>query len=308
MLPLPLTGLRAFEAAARHLSFRAAAAELRVTPTAVSHAVAQLERQAGITLFRRRPRPLALTEAGAALLPPVRDGFEAMAAALAGLAGATNPLRVTCTNAFAARWLLPRLPAWRATNPAIALEILGTDAVLDLTAGQADLAIRYARHPPPGAETLGTDRFRVVASPALIAGMALPLAPAAIAALPRIAIAWPASDAGAPTWARWEQATGAPPGRAALSFAEELHGIEAALAGQGVAILSDVLVADALADGRLVAVSDLALPGYGFHLLCRDAAPAAAAAVTGWLREGFAPPTPPSRRPRSARSGGSISR
>lgn len=300
MAPLPLTGLRAFEAAARHLSFQAAAAELGVTPTAISHAVAQLERAAGVALFRRRPRPLALTEAGVALLPPVGAAFGQMAAALVALSGAASPLRVTCTNAFAARWLLPRLPAWRAAHPAIALGIDGTDAVLDLEAGQADVAIRYARHPPPGAVTLGADRFRLVAAPALLAGLPLPLEPAAIAALPHIAIGWPATDAQAPTWARWERAVRAPPGRVALSFAEELHGIEATLAGQGVAILSDVLVADALADGRLVAVSGRVLPGYGFHLLCRAGAPRAAAdAFVAWLRAAFAGADAAGRAPAS---------
>lgn len=288
MRPLPLTGLRAFEAAARHLSFRAAAEELRVTPTAVSHAVAALERETG-PLFRRRPRPLALTEAGAALLPPIRDAFAAMAEALSRASSAVPPLRVTTTNAFAARWLLPRLPAWRAAHPALALEIIGTDAVVELAPGQADVAIRYARRAPPGAETLAGDRFRLVASRSLVAGMPLPLPAAALAALPRIAITWPAADGEAPSWARAEREAGLPPGRPALSFQEELHGIEATLSGQGVAILSDVLVGDALADGRLVAISDLVLPGYGFHLLRRAGAPeASAAAFAAWLRGEFA--------------------
>jgi LysR family glycine cleavage system transcriptional activator len=92
----------------------------------------------------------------------------------------------------------------------------------------------------------------------------------------------------------------APPGRVALSFAEELHGIEATLAGQGVAILSDVLVADALADGRLVAVSGRVLPGYGFHLLCRAGAPRAAAdAFVAWLRAAFAGADAAGRAPAS---------
>jgi LysR family transcriptional regulator, glycine cleavage system transcriptional activator len=119
----PLTELRAFEAAARHLSFKMAAAELSVTPTAISHQVKLLERHCGQPLFRRRPRPLVLTWAGQQLFPVVRDGFETFAEALTTVrAGAsTGRLRITATNAFAARWLVPRLPNWRDAYPRLKL-------------------------------------------------------------------------------------------------------------------------------------------------------------------------------------------
>src|SRR5262245_25766428 len=108
----PLVELRAFEAAARHLSFKQAAAELGVTPTAVSHQIRLLERHCGCALFRRRPRPLALTDEGARLFPAIRDGLEGFAAAIASVRrhAGQQPLRVTTTNAFASRWLVPRLP------------------------------------------------------------------------------------------------------------------------------------------------------------------------------------------------------
>src|SRR5215470_10507395 len=111
----PLIELRAFEAAARHLSFKKAAAELCVTPTAISHQVRQLERYCGQSLFRRHPRPVALTEAGARLFPVVHNGLEAFAKAMASVKrdGANQPLRLTATNAFASRWLAPRLSLWR---------------------------------------------------------------------------------------------------------------------------------------------------------------------------------------------------
>src|SRR5499427_1392136 len=101
----PLIELRAFDAAARHLSFKKAAAELCVTPTAVSHQIRLLERYCGHALFRRRPRPLTLTEAGGRLFPVVRDGLEAFATAIANLKrdGRKQPIRVTTTNAFASR-------------------------------------------------------------------------------------------------------------------------------------------------------------------------------------------------------------
>src|SRR6266511_3800512 len=108
----PLIELRAFEAAARHVSFKKAAAELGVTPTAISHQIRLLEQYCGRALFRRRPRPLSLTEAGD-----------------------RHPLRVTTTNAFASRWLVPRLPRWRKVRPDAPLDVIGTDNVLDLHAG-----------------------------------------------------------------------------------------------------------------------------------------------------------------------------
>src|SRR5262245_20412683 len=108
----PLIELRAFEAAARHMSFRLAASELGVTPTAISHQIRLLERYCGRSLFRRRPRPLVLTEAGSRLFPTIREGLETFAAAIAAVRARDErrPLRVTTTNAFASRWLVPRLP------------------------------------------------------------------------------------------------------------------------------------------------------------------------------------------------------
>ncbi len=146
----PLIELRAFDAAARHLSFKKAAAELGVTPTAISHQIRLLERYCGRALFRRRPRPLSLTEAGARLFPIIRDGLEAFAIAIATVKrdGDKQPLRVTTTNAFASRWLVPRLPRWRKVRPNAPLDVIGTDSVLDLHAGDADVAIRYARTLP----------------------------------------------------------------------------------------------------------------------------------------------------------------
>src|SRR4029079_1326957 len=142
----PLIELRAFDAAARHLSFKKAAAELGVTPTAISHQIRLLEQHCGRTLFRRRRRLLSRTEAGARLFPAVRSGLEAFSVAIAAVKRDSNqqPLRVTTTNAFASRWLVPRLPKWRKLHPEVLLDVIGTDSVLDLHAGDGDVAIRYA--------------------------------------------------------------------------------------------------------------------------------------------------------------------
>lgn len=277
----PLRALHAFEAAARHGSFKAAAAELGVTPTAVSHQVRLLEEICGRTLFRRRPRPLALTSAGARLFPIVRSGFDLLAGAVAAAAEPDlhAPLRVTSPNAFASRWLVPRLPRWREANPAVPLEIIGTDAILDLRAGAADVAIRYARRPPPdlAAQEVCRDAFFPVCSPRLLAGDGRAIERAAdLLRYPLIHFDWMNRDPEAPTWSRWlatarSIAPDLPPDRGwDLSFREELHAIDAVVAGQGIAICSDVVVGRELESGALVKAHPLSLPGYGFYVAWRD--------------------------------------
>lgn len=273
----PLSALRAFEAAARLLSFGKAAAELGVTPTAVSHQIRALEDICGQTLFRRRPRPIGLTAAGQDLYPAVHEAFGALSGAVDAVArtGAPRPLRVTTTNAFAHLWLVPRLALWRAEWPALPLEIIGTDAVVDVAKGEADLAIRYMGDPPPGlvSSVLVRDRFWPMCSPALLAGGPPVRGAVDLARYARVHVEWSGWETHAPTWARWFAAAGVPshawqdpdaPG--ALHFREELHGIEAIVAGQGIAIISDVLAARELTAGTLVKAFDLCLPGYAYHL------------------------------------------
>jgi len=204
----PLIELRAFEAVARHLSFKAAAAELGVTPTAISHQIKLLEQHCGQPLFRRRPRPLALTWAGEHLFPVMRDGFESFADALAIVRArvASGRLRVTATNAFAARWLVPRLPRWRQEHPRLRLDIVGTDAVLNLGTREADVAIRYARTPPSDGHSLELvrDAFHVVGSASLVDTTRRLLSPADLARFPLIECEWRPTDTEAPNWQRWE--------------------------------------------------------------------------------------------------------
>jgi LysR family transcriptional regulator, glycine cleavage system transcriptional activator len=274
----PLIELRAFDAAARHLSFRMAAAELGVTPTAISHQIRLLERYCGRALFRRRPRPLSLTEAGARLFPVVRDGLEAFAAAIAAIKheGDKQPLRVTATNAFASRWLVPRLPRWRKVRPNTPLEIIGTDGVLDLHAGDADVAIRYTRALPTDgtAEEFLSDAFWPICSPNLLSSGG-PLKKAAdLRRHVLVHCYWSPSDLDAPTWQRWlslarRKWRDVPELKDMehLSFREELHAIEAVVAGQGIGIFSNVLVGPELMSGVLVKAFDLNLPGYRFYVV-----------------------------------------
>jgi LysR family glycine cleavage system transcriptional activator len=305
----PLTALRAFEAAARFLSFQDAARELALTPTAISHQVRLLEEFCGKPLFQRRPRPLSLTPAGARLLPKVAQGLDLFAE---GLASVVEPvgqrLRITATNAFAARWIMPRMASWRESHPDIGLDIMGTDDVLDLAGDQVDIAIRYARNPPKGfvCAEIGHDGYMLVASPALVGPAPVRLSPADMLRFPLIDGQWSEDAANPPMWFEWvrvARATGAVvpdlDKHAALSFREDLHGIEAAISGYGISICSDVLVARELADGRLVQVSDLSLAGYTFYLAHRhnQTRKNQIKAFSNWIAEQFSmdaghPPVP----------------
>jgi len=295
----PMPELQAFAAAARHLSFRKAAAELGVTPTAISHQIRLLEAHCGHALFRRRPRPLTLTEAGAKLAPHVREGLDALNAGVEAVRRVEDKqfLRVTTTNAFASRWLVPRLPLWSRAHPETPLEVIGTDGVVDLQAGDADVAIRYAtgRRPPATGvfEHLVTDCFWPVCSAKLLAS-GRPLArPSDLKGQVLVHAYWAPADLDPPTWQTWLAAARAQGLEAPqfgdmehLSFREELHAIEAVIAGQGFGMLSSVLVGRELAEGVLVKACDLSLPGYGFYVLRRANHPREAAIrrFSKWLK------------------------
>jgi LysR family glycine cleavage system transcriptional activator len=281
----PLTALRAFDAAGRHLSFQKAAEELGLTPTAISHQIRLLEEYCGQQLFQRRPRPLALTAQGGLLLTAVSAGLDSLADGIRGVRTSSDVrLRVTATNAFAARGLMPRLPAWRAAQPGIGLDIMGTDQVMNLAAGEVDVAIRYARKPPRDLQSteIAVDQYLVVASPALVGTGGSSLDPTELLQFPLIDGQWPKGSPNPPMWFEWQriarQHYSAVPdmtGSVALSFGEDLHGIDAAIAGHGVAICSDVLIADALAAGTLVQVSPVVLEGYRFFAVHRAGHPKA---------------------------------
>jgi LysR family transcriptional regulator, glycine cleavage system transcriptional activator len=282
----PLIELRAFEAAARHLSFKNAAAELGVTPTAVSHQIRLLEQYCGKALFRRRPRPLSLTDAGNRLFPVVRDSLEGIATELAAIRRRDDrqTLRVTTTNAFAARWLVPRLPRWRKLRPDAPLEINGTDSVLDMPAGDTDVAIRYAtsrQAPREGiVEELLSDTYWPVCRADLLASPGRLKNAADLRKHVLIHSEWFPADIEPPSWQRWFSAARRKwrnvPNLAEmqhLSFRQELHAIEAVMAGQGIGLFSDVLVAAELASGVLVKPLDLSLPGYRFYIARRRGHP-----------------------------------
>src|SRR3954465_7219914 len=142
---LPLNALRAFEASARHLSFTRAGLELFVSQAAISHQIKGLEARLGVTLFRRLPRGLALTDEGAALVPVLSEAFDRIGGTLERFADGRfqEVLTIGVVGTFAAGWLLPRLPAFAARHPEVDLRLLTNNNRVDLAGEGLDLAIRF---------------------------------------------------------------------------------------------------------------------------------------------------------------------
>ena len=279
----PLNALRAFEAAARHLSFARAAEELAVTPTAISHQIRLLEEITGQALFRRRPRPITLTEAGERLFPVLRDGLDRFAATVAGLRADADqsPLVVAATTAFASRWLVPRLAKLK-QDIDLELQVEASETPANLRSGAADFAIRYRRTPIPDLECneLARDRFIPVMSAALLMSGSPVNAVADLGRHTLIHFRWKRPNLDPPTWQRYiTEARAVEPDAAkidvksGLHLSEESHAIEAALAGQGVALVSNVLVQHELASGALVQPVDFAIEGLCFYVAYLSAAP-----------------------------------
>jgi LysR family glycine cleavage system transcriptional activator len=281
----PLTTLRAFEAAARYQSFRLAAGELGVTPTAISHQIRLLEEWLGQPLFERRTRQVGLTEAGLALFPVLQKGFDDAAAAIAAIRSRPPRATVTlsATAAFTARWLVPRIGRFQHAFPEIDLRLDASEGLANLDAGQADIAIRYGAGPYSGflTDILFQDRFGVVASPALQISKSADLLGKTL-----LHFEWHRADACNPTWSLWSDLSGiALDENSHLRFSNESHAIQAAIAGQGAGLLSLVLVEAELRAGLLTQPFGPLLPALTYHILRprRAAQDPHVAAVRQWL-------------------------
>lgn len=288
----PLSSLRAFEAAARHQSFRLAAVELSVTPTAVSHQIRQLESLLGVTLFERRVRKVLLTAEGRMLFPVLRDGFDAFAAAFAPLLQPRKPdtLTVSATPAFVARRLVPKVATFHASHSELNLHLHTSTTPVDFATQPIDAAIRYGRGDYPGlhSECLLHTRFAPMCSPRL--GLR---EPAELSQHPLLHFQWQATLPDPPDWPAWARQAGASPldFRRGVTFSDETHAITAAIAGQGVALLNTALVADELTQGALVQPFGPSLDGYAYYLVCppETARSPALDALRRWLLEVVVP-------------------
>jgi LysR family transcriptional regulator, glycine cleavage system transcriptional activator len=268
----PLNALRAFEAAARHLSMKDAAAELSVTPGAVSQLVRGLEERLGTQLFRRGNRSLVLTEAGQSYFAPIRHAFRQIGEATRRLQAQPNAgvLTVSAPPAFAASWLVPRLGRFRARQADIELNIATTRGLANFAADGVDVAIRHGLGRYPG---LRCDRIAGIAmvpvcSPRLLASLIpRPTHPADLLRAPLL------HEAERQDWALWFQAQDVTDiGHAVssgISFDDQTLLIRAAESDQGIALVTETLARPELEKGELVRVLDLAWPQeFAYWLVC----------------------------------------
>lgn len=286
----PLAVLRAFEAAARHLSFKKAAEELHLTPAAVSQQIKGLEDYLGVPLFRRLTRALELTEPATLMLPKLREGFDCLAAAVATTRQRTGgTLTVIAPPSFATHWLIARLAKFTAAHPAIALRLDGSadsidrrgenavfaDASFDPRDDGSAVAIRYGAGIYPGycVDRLFAPDYVPVCSPALLARRPL-RTPADLRDQILIHDETIDEDPRRSLWQSWLRAAGVAdiaPARGPR-FSNAVLAVEAALAGQGVALALKPLIEDDVAAGRLVIPFGIAVPSpYAYYLVMAEA-------------------------------------
>ncbi|MCG8692796.1 MAG: transcriptional regulator GcvA [Minwuiales bacterium] len=265
----PLTALRAFEAAARHLSFTKAAEELNLTPSAISHQVKALEDFLGASLFRRLHRSLALTDVGRAYLPPLTEAFDRIHGATAEVLGRLydGPLTVTMVPTFAIRWLVPRLGHFQAQHPDIEVRLMTGVELVDFEHSSVDAAIRYGNGDWPNVRKtlLMREELVPVCSPALLENGAPLKTPSDLKHFTLL------HDLHRPDeWRMWLTAAGAKdvdPDRGP-KFQGSALALQAAIEGLGVVIIYPPLAEQDLESGRLVIPLDFQLPvRSGYYLL-----------------------------------------
>jgi LysR family glycine cleavage system transcriptional activator len=266
-----LNGLRAFEAAARHLSFTLAAAELNVTQTAISHQIRRLEEELGLRLFIRQNRALALTAEARDYLPGVRAAFNDLRLATDRLLRKDEDkvLTVSTLASLAAKWLLPRLTDFQDSHPGIDVRITTSTSLVDFRRDNVDAAIRYGRGQWPGlrADWLMADELFPVCSPSLLRGDKPLRRPEDLRNHPLLHT----SNSNSDDWRLWLTAAGLPADIArqpGITFDMIFMTIQAAIDGIGVAMGRTSYVQDDIAKGRLVVPFKIALPAdAGFYLV-----------------------------------------
>lgn len=271
----PLTALRAFEAAARHMSFQNAASELNVTPAALSFQIKSLEKHLGAPLFRRLNRAVELTDSGKTLAPGCEDGFRSLMTAWFATRRLqdVSSLTVTAGPGFTAKWLAPRLYEFAQEYPEIELRFAASLKPLDFDRDQIDVAIRFGKtdNPDVWSVPLAKEWLTPVMTPALAERYTTPeeLKDAVLIVDQSIDFLNMSLS-----WEAWFQAVGVssvePHGP---RFSQTDHAVDAALAGVGVTLGRRALVIKDLMEGRLVAPFKVALDtGAKFRFLCQHGA------------------------------------
>ena len=269
-----LNGLRAFEAAARHMSFTLAAAELNVTQTAISHQIRRLEEELGVRLFARQNRSLELTPEAREYLPGIRAAFNDLRFATDRLKRKDNDrvLTVSTLASLAAKWLLPRLSSFQQAHPGIDVRITTSTSLVDFGRDDVDAAIRYGCGHWPGvrAQWLMADELFPVCSPALLKGDKPLRCPEDLANHTLLHTSGYDDD-----WRLWLTAAGLPSNiskQPGLSFDLSFMTVQAAIDGIGVAMGRTSYVEGDIAKGRLIVPFKIALPSdAGFYLVSPEA-------------------------------------
>jgi LysR family glycine cleavage system transcriptional activator len=293
--PEHLNALRAFDAAARHLSFALAAEELNVTPAAVGQLIRRLEEVLGVELFHRAqagPARLILTEAARVALPDLRAGFEHLSAAMDRLrsAGKRRTLTVTVPMAFADKWLLPRLEAFGRAHPECDLRVDTRTSLVDFATESVDVGIRYGRGEWRGlvATRFAADLFFPVCSPSLLKGRHPLASPADLCHHQLIHDMSMASEPKFPGWRDWYKRAGlaAAGSDGGVRIDDSAAAFRMAIAGGGVALGRTTLVAQDLAERRLVRPFGPVLGcELAYYVVCRpqDAEDPTITAFRNWL-------------------------
>ena len=264
----PLAAVRVFEAAGRHENFTAAAAELGMTQAAVSYQVKLLEERLGVPLFRREKKRVVLTEAGRRAMPQVTRAFDGLDSAFASMrAEDAGLLTISTSNTFANTWLAWRLGGFQMAHPDMAVRLLTSDALADFAADDVDVAIRAGRGGWEGLveEPLLKIDFTPMCSPDFLVGNGGRIAIDDLARLPLIS----PQD---PWWPHWLREAGveiaAGQTRRGIRLDSQAHEGHAAMAGQGVAMLTPYFWRNDIAEGRLVRLFDqVSTRGFGYWLV-----------------------------------------
>ncbi|MGN3960851.1 transcriptional regulator GcvA [Burkholderia gladioli] len=267
---LPLNALRAFESSSRHLSFTRAAQELNVTQAAVSQQVRALEERLGVSLFKRLPRGLAVTDEGLALRPVLSDAFDRIESVLRQFEGGHfhEVLTVGAVGTFAVGWLMPRLRSFHALHPFVELRLMTNNNLVDLAAEGLDCAIRFGDGNWPGtrAQKLFDAPLSLLCAPDIAQRLRVP----ADLAGETLLRSYRADD-----WMNWFAKAGlAPmPARGAVFDSSRLM-VEAATQGAGVALAPASMFARDLATGRLVRPFDIEVQAGSYWLIRQKGKPA----------------------------------
>ena len=273
----PLKSLRAFEAAARHLSLSKAAEELFVTPGAISQQVKLLEQFLSVQLFERRHRQIVLTDAGKMLHPGISAAFDQILVSLSTVEkfDQSRPLTVSSAPSFASKWLVPRLHRFNRKHQDIDVRFDTSTDLVDLIHGDIEVGIRFGsgKYPDLVADFLMCQEVYPVCSPDMI-DPAHPLkTPADLVHYPLLHYDYPQNDTSWPDWQMWLAAAGVNnvPFNRGPRFVQVDMLMAATTNGHGVALAGSVSAEDDIRSGRLIKVFNLTFPlSFSYYIVCHE--------------------------------------